>query len=272
MGARGQSVGRGAWQRFVAIGDSFTEGVGDDSPESPNGVRGWADRAAETLAQSNPDFEYANLAIRGRLLDQIADEQVEAALALEPDLITISAGGNDIIRPGSSPDSVARRFDALIERLASGGADIVIFTGVDVGFSPVFRRIRGKVAIYNENLRGVASRHGAIVADQWSLREVQRPEMWAPDRLHLNELGHHEVARLLLDTLGAPHDLEPLKPKPRPALTWRASRREDLAWAREHLVPWVMRRIRHESSGDSIDPKYPAYVQLGLPDEPAPDA
>ena len=91
--------------------------------------------------------------MRGKLIQQIIDEQIEPALALRPDLITISAGGNDVIRPGTDPDEISARFEYAIERLSRDHATIVIFTGVDVGFSPVFRGIRGKVAIYNENLR-----------------------------------------------------------------------------------------------------------------------
>ncbi|HOB58365.1 MAG TPA: SGNH/GDSL hydrolase family protein, partial [Rhodoglobus sp.] len=105
------------WTRYVAIGDSFTEGIGDPEPQSPGGHRGWADRVAEVLSSQSTDFAYANLAIRGRLLQQISDEQVDSALALNPDLITVSAGGNDIIRPGTDPDDVAQRFEDMVVRL-----------------------------------------------------------------------------------------------------------------------------------------------------------
>jgi lysophospholipase L1-like esterase len=121
------------WSRYVAIGDSFTEGIGDPEPLSPGGSRGWADRVAEVLSQQTDDFSYANLAIRGRLLRQILDEQVEPALILRPDLITISAGGNDIIRPNTDPDDVAARLETGIERLRSGGATVVLFNGPDIG-------------------------------------------------------------------------------------------------------------------------------------------
>ena len=94
------------WSRYVALGDSFTEGIGDPEERSPGGHRGWADRVAEVLGSSTEDFAYANLAVRGRLLKQIIDEQSEAALALRPDLISVSAGGNDIIHPGTDPDEV----------------------------------------------------------------------------------------------------------------------------------------------------------------------
>ncbi|RFA13043.1 SGNH hydrolase [Subtercola boreus] len=247
------------WRRYVALGDSFTEGIGDPEPASQGGHRGWADRVAEVLsAQVDGEFSYANLAIRGRLIRQILDEQVEPALALKPDLITISAGGNDIIRPGTDPDLIAAQFEAGIARLRRSGATIVVFTGTDVGFSPVFRSIRGKVAIYNENIRAIASRYDLIVVDQWGLGSIQNSGMWAPDRLHLNAFGHHEIARTVLAALNVPNDLRPNSPEPLPGRRWRQARAEDLVWAREFFVPWVLRRVRHQSSGDGLTAKRPA--------------
>lgn len=245
------------WRRFVAIGDSFTEGVGDPDPSSPGVFRGWADRVADVLAEQVQDFAYANLAIRGRLIQQIVDEQIDPALALEPDLISICAGGNDIIRPGADPDAVAQLFEDAVARLSSGGATVVLFTGIDVGWQPVFRSMRGKIAIYNENLRAIAERYDAIVADQWALKEVQDPRFFDEDRLHLNALGHHEVARMVLRALNVPNDLTALEPETTPVRTWREARTGDLVWARTHLVPWVLRRVRHQSSGDGLAPKRP---------------
>lgn len=245
------------WSRLVALGDSFTEGIGDPEPDAPGGHRGWADRVAEVLSSGTEDFAYANLAVRGRLIQQIVDEQVEVALALRPDLITISAGGNDVIRPGTDPDDIAGRFEYAVERLTSDRATVVLFTGVDVGFSPVFRRLRGKVAVYNENIRTIAEKFDCIVADQWALTEIQNQRMWAPDRLHLNSLGHHTVARMVLAALNVENDLKPSTPEPLPDSTWRRARVDDLSWAREYLVPWVVRRVRHQSSGDFVTAKRP---------------
>lgn len=245
------------WSRYVAIGDSFTEGIGDPEPLSPGGSRGWADRVAEVLSQQTDDFSYANLAIRGRLLRQILDEQVEPALILRPDLITISAGGNDIIRPNTDPDDVAARLETGIERLRSSDATVVLFNGPDIGMTPVLGRMRGKVAIYNENLRAIALRHDLIVADMWALRELKDPRMWAPDRLHFSPIGHTTIARMVLDALNVENDLEPFNPDPLPPRPWRLARAEDMGWAREYLVPWVLRRIRHQSSGDGVTPKRP---------------
>src|SRR5262245_59657843 len=73
--------------RCVALGASFTEGVGDPHPTSPNGLRGWADHVAHALAQINPELRYANLAVRGRRMNEILAGQLQAAVMLEPDLV-----------------------------------------------------------------------------------------------------------------------------------------------------------------------------------------
>ncbi|WP_394938955.1 SGNH/GDSL hydrolase family protein [Psychromicrobium sp. YIM B11713] len=245
------------WSRYVALGDSFTEGIGDPEPTSPGGHRGWADRVAEELSKGHQDFAYANLAIRGRLLQQILDEQLDPALALNPDLISISAGGNDLIRPGSDPDALAASLDTAVGAMAAAGATVLLFNGPDIRDTPVLGLVRGRVAIYNENLRTIAARHDAVIADMWSLRELSAPAMWDDDRLHFSPLGHHRIAMMALDSLNVPHQLQPLDPPPLPVRTWREARSEDLVWAREFLVPWVLRRIRHQSSGDGVSAKRP---------------
>ena len=245
------------WRRFVAIGDSFTEGIGDPDPAVPGNHRGWADRVAEVLGDQVDDFAYANLAVRGKLIAQIVADQIEPAVALRPDLVSICAGGNDVIRPGTDPDAIAMQLEDAVARLASTGAAVILFTGIDTGFTPVFRAFRGKVAIYNENVRAIADRHDCIVADQWALKVVQDPRFFDHDRLHYNTLGHHEVARMVLRALNVPNSLEAMQPEPIPMRTWREARSEDFGWAREHFVPWVLRRLRHESSGDHIVAKRP---------------
>lgn len=245
------------WRRFVAVGDSFTEGIGDPDPVQPGSHRGWADRVADVLGQGVDDFAYANLAVRGKLIAQIVADQIDPAIALRPDLVSICAGGNDVIRPGTDPDAIAAQLEDAVSRLASTGAAVLLFTGVDTGFSPVLRAFRGKVAIYNENVRAIAERHDCIVADQWALKVVQDARFFADDRLHYNALGHHEVARMALRALNVPNTLEAMQPAALPLRTWREARSEDFVWARAHLVPWVLRRLRHQSSGDNLAAKRP---------------
>ena len=138
------------FQRYVALGDSFTEGVGDPDPSRPNGLRGWADRVAEVLATQAPDFGYANLAIRGRKLRPILDEQLDPAIALRPDLVTIHGGGNDVLRPRVDLDALATSYDDAIRRLVDTGARVVMFTIFDPGGSGIYAAMRGRMAIFNE--------------------------------------------------------------------------------------------------------------------------
>lgn len=242
---------------YVALGDSFTEGVGDPDAGRPNGLRGWADRVAEQLAVGNPDFRYANLAIRGRLLPQIVAEQIDAALALSPDLVTIYAGGNDMMRPGLDVDAMVAEYDVAIGKLVASGAKVLVFTAYDAGWAPVFRRLRGRTAIYNELVREVVERNGATLVDYWRMDGFDDTRMWDVDRLHMSPLGHTRMAAQVLDLLGVPHAVDaPVLPA-RPALTTAEQRRENLHWVRIFLLPWLGRRLRGASSGDGVAAKRP---------------
>ncbi|EON33637.1 Lysophospholipase-like esterase [Gordonia terrae C-6] len=254
--------------RYVALGDSFTEGVGDPDPTRPNGVRGWADRVAEQLAARADDgtgldrsaFTYANLAIRGRLLDEVVAEQVGPAIDLDPDLVTIYAGGNDLMRPSLDVDKLIARYDAALGDLAATGATVVVFTAYDTGWAPVFRMLRGRIAIYNELVRGVAERHGALIRDFWRMPGYDDYRMWDTDRLHMSPLGHAHMSGRVLDLLGVDHDITPATLAAAAVATRREQRRQNAEWARTFLGPWVMERIRGVSSGDGLTPRWPHPV------------
>ncbi len=245
------------FHRFVALGDSFTEGVGDVDPDRPNGVRGWADRAADVLAAQVDDFGYANLAIRGRKMRAVLEEQLEPALALEPDLVTIYAGANDIMRPAVDIDRLVAHYDAALERISDSGAHLLVFTAFDPGGYPVFGTMRGRFAVYNELVREVAERHGATLVDFWRMRDYRSAGMWAPDRMHMSSAGHQRMAIAVLDALGIDHELAPLDLPSAPRLTKQEIRAANVDWVRTHAAPWVKRRLTGTSSGDALDPRYP---------------
>ncbi|MEV0292560.1 SGNH/GDSL hydrolase family protein [Nocardia sp. NPDC050710] len=249
------------FDRFVALGDSFTEGIGDDDPARPNGVRGWADRVAAALATGHPDLEYANLAVRGRLVRGVVEEQLPRALSLQPDLVTISAGGNDILRPQVDLDDLVARYADMVAALRETGARVLVFTAFDGTWNPIYRMLRGRMAIYNELIREFADDLGAEIVDFWRMDEFGDPRLWSWDRLHLSAAGHERMAAEVLAVLGRPHDLRPSPLPPVAPLSDSERRREDLIWARDFLAPWIGRRIRGTSSGDGVDPKYPAYVR-----------
>lgn len=251
------------YTRFVALGDSFTEGVGDPDPIRPNGVRGWADRVAEVLAAGTPGFGYANLAIRGRKLLPILETQVPPALELAPDLVTIYAGANDILRPQVDVDALVAAYDDALARLAATGARLVVFTAFDPGGSATYRLLRGRFALYNELVRESADRHGATVVDFWRMREYRHWGYWDEDRMHLGPAGHQRMAVAVLDALGVEHGLEVPDPRELAALGRRAQLLEHATWVRTSAAPWVHRRLTGRSSGDGLEPRYPGLSRIG---------
>ena len=260
---------------FVALGDSFSEGVGDPYPDGTGyggpGYRGWADRFAERLAADRPDLRYANLAVRGRLVGQVVAEQVPRAVVMAPDLVSIAAGGNDLLRPRADPDALAQTFDAAIAQLQAASREVLVFTGFDPHAFPLIRLIRGKVAAYNMHLRVIAERRGCRLVDLWSMRVLGDPREWSADRLHLGPDGHRRVTLRACEVMNVSTDgdwREPLPPRLSPdaaasqATAWLAARRLDARWAREYAVPWVGRRLRGVSSGDGLAPKRPEMLPL----------
>jgi lysophospholipase L1-like esterase len=249
------------FQRYVALGDSFTEGVGDPDPTRPNGVRGWADRVAEVLAERDPAFGYANLAIRGRKLLPIMAEQLEPAIALEPDLVSIYAGANDILRPSVDVDMLVAAYDEGLARLAATGARLVVFTAFDPGGSATYRLLRGRFALYNERVREAADRHGATVVDFWRMREYRDWGYWDEDRMHMGPAGHQRMAVAVLDALGVPHDLPVPEPRESIEVARREQWRQHATWVRDSAAPWVHRRLTGRSSGDGLDPRWPTLAR-----------
>ncbi|MFC5064921.1 SGNH/GDSL hydrolase family protein [Actinomycetospora atypica] len=251
-----------SWSTFVALGDSFTEGVGDPDPQTGT-ERGWADRVAEHLAAASPGLRYANLAVRGQLLETIVATQLPPALAMAPDLVSICAAGNDLLRPSARPADLARRLDDAVGRLRGSGAEVLVFTGFDTRSTPVVDLVGRRLATMNEHIREIAARRGARLVDLWTMETLADPRTRADDRLHLNPDGHRRVAARVCEVLGVPTDddwRDPWPPAERPP--WVRRREEDLRWARTHLVPWVGRRLQGRSTGDGRPPKRPEPVPV----------
>ncbi|WP_411910693.1 SGNH/GDSL hydrolase family protein [Actinotalea sp. M2MS4P-6] len=264
-----------AWRRYVAVGDSFTEGLWDVPGAAPPErttttdpalvCRGWADLLAGHLAAradhtSDTPVTYANLAIRGRLLGPIVRDQVPAALRLEPDLVSVIGGGNDLLRPNGDPDALGALLEEAVVQVRATGADVLLATGMDTHDSPVVRHTRSRTGVLNANIWTIARRHGAYVVDVWGMRSLRDWRMWAPDRIHLTTEGHRRVAQAALVALGLEPDDErwddPLTPLP--GLPRSQQVRTDAVWLRDHAYPWATRRLRGRSSGDTRRAKRPA--------------
>lgn len=243
--------------RYVAIGDSFTEGVGDERPDGS--VRGWADLVAQGLADATGQpIQYANLAIRGRLLAPIIAQQLEPALSLGPTLISFNGGGNDMLRPGTDiPWVVGETKKALLRILETDTMPLLLAGANPTVGIPSGNAVKTKgdalTAAATELARGI----GVPICDNWNDRVLARREYWSHDRLHLAPVGHHRVAANVLRTLGydAPLDWR-LDADPQPA----PSRLDELRYTRDHVLPWIKRRLTGRSSGDGRTAKHPEFV------------
>lgn len=258
------------WATYIAIGDSFTEGLIDE-PAEPGQFCGWADRLAASLTRRRVEagrapLAYANLAVRGKLLRPILAGQLPRALAAEPDLISIVGGGNDLLRPGGDPDELGARLDAAVGAVRARGTDVLLATGMDTRTAgTLLGRMRPKVGVYNAHIWSIARAHGAYVVDVWGLRALQDRRMWAPDRVHMSTLGHQRTAQAALKALGLQPDdpdwTRPLEAVERPSRGERM--RENITWLRRDVYPWAARRLRRTSSGDERLAKRPTLRALG---------
>lgn len=254
--------GKKVRRRYVAIGDSFTEGVGDTSKILPNGVRGWADRVAEKLAKAQPGWEYANLAVRSKRLRHIIDEQLEPALAMEPTLVTLYAGGNDILDFGTDMDALLNDYELLVARLSETGATLVLFTGFDVKVSAVLEPFKKRNTHYNQRVRDIAAKYGAVLVDYWCFDAYKDSRMWAPDRLHMSKAGHKYLAAQVLDHLNVPHKISPKEWDPPSRMSMREWERRQRRWVNDWVVPLFGRKLRGVTLGDSIGPRWPEPVKV----------
>lgn len=238
------------FQRYVALGDSISEGIGDSWPDGT--PRGWCDRLAAALDAARPGLRYANLAVRGQTSDQVLATQVADALALKPDLISVSAGMNDLMRPGFSLGHTRATLDALLQQLRTDGATVVILSLPDMtDLLPIGAKIKPRVDALNAAIAESAAAHGAIATPPPPRPLFTDPRLWASDRLHLSGAGYDRVARAVLGELGVPAEpwdapLPDLPPTPG-ALTRAA---QSATWWVAAAGPWIGRRLTGRSSAD----------------------
>jgi lysophospholipase L1-like esterase len=238
--------------RYVAIGDSFTEGVGDDQPDGS--VRGWADLVAAGLATARGEaVKYANLAIRGRLLEPIVTTQLDAALALSPTLMTLNGGGNDMLRPKADVGRLMALTERAVRACAETEVRLVLLSGADPSDQlPFGRTIRRRGEELTAGVAKLAEANDLTFVDCFHDTELRKPQYWSADRLHLNSAGHQRVAALVLAGLGN-------ETAPVPNAVASLPARSALAEARyywNHVLPWINRRLRGRSSGDTRIGKY----------------
>lgn len=247
------------FERYVAIGDSSTEGLNDH--DGCGGFRGWANRLAEHISEARgAPLLYANLAIRGRRTPRILDEQLARAVAMKPDLATVFAGTTDMLARRFDPTAVADNVRTMHRALIGTGAKVLTFTMPDLGaVMPLARFLDHRLRALNHVLREAAAATGAILVDFAKSEITSDHRLWSEDRIHANSEGHTRIAGALAEALdlaiSLPDWSQPLPKEPRASLGRRIA--AELAWTRHHLIPWIIRHSRGRSSGDGVQPKIP---------------
>lgn len=256
----------GNWGRYVALGDSLTEGLCDASRQAEGEWRGWADRLAMLLASAEPSrqLDYANLAIRSKRIQEVLDDQLPQALALQPRLASVLVGANDLVRFGARPVELAANLAEGIAELVGCGTEVLVL-GV---FAPPWRGLGGlnrRIRRFNRELAAHCADIGAIFLDVYQATELEDPACWASDRVHLSSMGHRAVCYLAAAALGVPgaevfaaldaavHDPDDAKP---------GERLPNRVWILQHVLPWAGRRIRGRRAGDRLSSKHHTAVHL----------
>lgn len=248
------------FSRYVAIGDSSTEGLEDPYPDG--GYRGWADRLAEQLAASQAEpLEYANLAVRGLRLGEIHQTQFDAALALQPDLLTVFGGVNDVISRVCDFAAVRMHLAAMFSEARAQGVTVLTFTMPDPSaINPLGRGLRPRMFRLNDIIRAEAERSGVLLVDFQQYPVTEDPRLWFDDRLHCNAMGHQRVAAALAWRLGIEGSDDswatPLDEE-RPIRRVRDQLTRDVDWAVHHFAPWVSRNLRHIPHSLNVTAKRP---------------
>lgn len=244
------------WRRYVALGDSLTEGLCDPAPDGA--LRGWADRLALLLA-ARGGLHYANLAIRSKRVSDVCGSQLERALELRPDLASILIGANDLVKYRVDITALAARLEDAVCRLRAIGADVVLVTP----FLPGRRAASiytARFAAFATLLTGIAARTGAILIDTDLHPSLGNRPNWGEDLVHLSSRGHRFLAYRAGEVLGVPH-ADALG-----ALDAVLHEHETLStglWWRRHALPWVWRRLHGRAAGDGRVSKHDDYVYLG---------
>jgi len=254
-----------SYRRYVALGDSQTEGLNDG--DDVTGPRGWADRFAETLAATtSPGLLYANLALRGSRARDVRHGQLDAALAMQPDLASVVVGMNDLLRHDYDPDATVRDAEETFAALRATGCRVVTMTFPDIGrMLPVMAWLRPREVELTRRLVEAATRHDVAVLDLFPLAMCGDPALWSHDRIHGSREGHARIAAGMAELLGLPgSDGSWSVSTPSSTSLFHAVRR-DAWWAASFVVPFLARQLLGRGPGTGRSAKRPDLLPVESP-------
>ncbi|MFB5249265.1 SGNH/GDSL hydrolase family protein [Bacillus mycoides] len=189
------------WKRFVAIGDSFTEGIGDEVEGIA--LKSWVDHFVQLCVD---DLKYANFAKRGLVTKEIRSQQLEKALTFNPDLVSLIAGANDVLKGRWNHHTYKNDMEFMIDTLSKTDADIIIanlpdFT-VRLPFSSEKKQVlKEQLLEANEVILSLSREYELHHVDFWNHHLVNDNTLWSTDLIHPNSKGYVKVAELIFSSL-----------------------------------------------------------------------
>lgn len=197
------------WGRYVALGDSTVEGLGETVDGFPPG--GWPKRLADGLQAVNPALDFVNLGERYLTARQVRETQLARALDLNPDLVSVVAGGNDMMVETFEPEKVEAELEMMVSELLRAGATVYICTMWDALRAPgvlpqqLIDFLRDRYYANNDSIRAIAARHaddpGLVFDDLENCDAALDPSNYSGDYQHLNSRGFAVMAAGVLDRL-----------------------------------------------------------------------
>jgi lysophospholipase L1-like esterase len=236
-----------SWTRFVALGDSLTEGVGD--PVGGGRLRGWASRLADGLARFDPHFAFTNLARRSLRTQKILADQLPRALELKPDLVGALVGMNDLMQTDFDRVIFEAELEELVSRIQDSGATVLMASFPDVSkYILAPRRVREpiheRLKAASDVTRAVAVRHDSVFADVWGLPDAQGRDILSIDRMHPNARGHLLLARAFALLLGQKAGRTIELPEPQRARVISLESARHLRWLARNARPQAVSALR----------------------------
>jgi hypothetical protein len=153
-------------------------------------------------------------------------------------------------------------YEKLVAQLAETGATVVLFTGFDVKVSALLEPLKKRNTYYNQQVRAIAEKYGAVLVDYWCLDAFHDRRMWDSDRLHMSKAGHKYLAGQVLDQLGVPHKITLKDWEPPARHSLREWERQQRRWIRDWVLPLFGRKLRGVTLGDALGPRWPDPVKV----------
>ncbi|HEV2370659.1 MAG TPA: SGNH/GDSL hydrolase family protein [Streptosporangiaceae bacterium] len=194
-------LAKAPWDRFLVMGDSLAEGLGEASP----GYRSlpWADRTREALTRRRPGLTYLNIGLRNLVAAEVREQQLARGLEFAPDLAAVVCGGNDLFAQDFDPDAVERELDTIIGSLRQRDTTVITYCLMNIiAAYPELDPLTPKIKELNDRVRAVADRHGALLVDMWDHPGCAERTMYSSDLLHSSMRGHALLAGETIRRLG----------------------------------------------------------------------